>query len=309
MKWVELTLITSQEAREAAAEILYRRGASGVVVEDSELPVLADDVEDYVHGTSQISLDEVHITAYFPEGHFGPHAVESVRLELAALADFGLDPGRAEIRLGHIEEEEWATAWKQYYRPLPIGRRLLVKPSWESALDYAGRQVIELDPGMAFGTGTHATTAMCMELLEDLPVLGKRVLDLGTGSGILAVTAALLGAQSVTALDYDPVAVRVARENIALNGFADRISVQESDLFAAAFGKYDIIVANIVAGIITRALPDVGQYLAPQGVLVASGIILDKEDGVLAALLEAGLTVRDRRECDEWVALVAARDS
>lgn len=309
MKWMEITVITSHEAKEAATEVLYRAGAAGVVVEDSISPLLADDLEDYLpYDQALLPLSEVRLTAYLPHDENVISTVESIRAEVAALFEFGLDAGKAEVAALEVEDEEWATSWKQYYKPIPVGDRLLVKPSWETAEpSFRDRLVIELDPGMAFGTGTHETTTMCMEILAEADLSGKRVVDVGSGSGILAIAAARLGALAVEALDYDPMAVKVARENVERNGVVGVVNVQQSDLLGAVEGQYDVIVANIIARIIIAALPSVAEHLKPGGLFIASGIIREKADQVAHELADRGFLVMERREAGEWVAFVAGK--
>ena len=277
MKWTEITVITSQEAKEAVTDILYRAGATGVVIVDATPVSLADDVEDYSPTPlPDIPLEEVRVTAYLSVEQALPAIIDGVRLEVAALADFALDPGRGEVILAEVEDEDWATAWKQYYKPVAIGPRIIIKPSWEE-LDFASDKVIvELDPGMAFGTGTHSTTVMCLEYLQEYDVENKRVLDLGCGSGILSIAAAKLGAKEVLALDYDPVAVKVAEENAQHNNIQAVVTVRQSNLLAMAQGEYDVVVANIIARIIIEAVPAVMAHLAPGGIFIASGIIQEK---------------------------------
>lgn len=309
MKWMEVTVLTSQEAQEAASEVLYRAGATGVVVEDSVAPILAGDLEDYTPcAEPPLLLCEVRLIAYLPFTESVIAVIESIRAEVAALAEFGLDVGKAEVVAAEVEDEDWATSWKQYYRPIPVGERLLVKPSWESTdPKWQDRLVIELDPGMAFGTGTHETTTMCLEILERADLVGRRVVDVGSGSGILAIAAARLGATHVEALDYDPVAVRVASENVKRNGVSRIVNVQESDLLAAVTGEYDIIVANIIARIIIAALPQVSDRLKEGGIFIASGIIREKADQVAAELAAYGFSLLERRDSGEWVAFVAEK--
>ncbi|MDP3487578.1 MAG: 50S ribosomal protein L11 methyltransferase [Bacillota bacterium] len=306
MKWTEITVVTSQEAKEAVTDILYRAGATGVVIVDATPVSLADDVEDYSPTPPpDIPLEEVRVTAYLSIEQALPAIIDGVRIEVAALADYALDPGRGEVILTEVEDEDWATAWKQYYKPVPIGPRIIIKPSWEE-LDFASdKVVVELDPGMAFGTGTHSTTVMCLEFLQEYNLESKNVLDLGCGSGILSIAAAKLGAREVLALDYDPVAVNVASQNVRHNAIEAVVTVRESNLFAVAEGQYDLVVANIIARIIIEAMPSVKAHLAPSGIFIASGIIQEKLGGVLAAMAEYDLQVIEQKTQGEWVALVA----
>lgn len=307
MKWMEIAVTTSQEAKEAAADILYQQGVNGLVIEDSYPVALEADVEDYTPlPEKDFPLEEVRLIAYLPLDEQLASKVDSIRQLVAALADFDLDPGRAEVSLSEVEDEDWATAWKAYYKPIEVGKRLLIKPSWEE-VEPSDRLIIELDPGMAFGTGTHATTTMCLEVLERVIRGGERVIDVGCGSGILSIAAARLGAREVEALDYDPVAVKVARENIALSGVDDKVIVAESNLLEAASGQADIIVANIIARIIVQLVPDLTPFLAPGGLFVASGIIGERLDMVLAVLEDNNFCVQEKLNEGDWYALTCRK--
>jgi ribosomal protein L11 methyltransferase len=223
----------------------------------------------------------------------------------ARLGALGID---AEISCEGMNEEDWAESWKQYYKPIPLGR-VTVVPAWEKYEPREGEIIIRMDPGMAFGTGTHETTRLVMRIMQDELKGGERVLDVGTGSGILSICASKLGAESCNAYDIDPVAVKVARDN-ALSDGCTNITVGVSDLLHGvdlSRGKYDFCVANIVADIIIRMMPDVKDYLKDSAPLILSGIILDRREEVLASLKEHGFTpVREEREND-WVAIMAKR--
>lgn len=306
---MEITVTTSQDAKEAAADILYQQGVNGLVIEDSYPVALDADVEDYTPlPEKEFPLEEVRLIAYLPIDEQLASKVDSIRQLVAALADFDLDCGRAEVTLSEVEDEDWGTAWKTYYKPIAVGNKLLIKPSWE-AIEPTGRLVIELDPGMAFGTGTHATTTMCLEVLERVIRGGERVIDVGCGSGILSIAAAHLGAEEVEALDYDPIAVRVALENVIINRVEDIVSVTESNLLQAASGPADIIVANIIARIIVQLVPELTSFLAPNGLFIASGIIGDRLDLVLAALEEHDFQVVEQTCEGDWYALTCRKRS
>ena len=216
----------------------------------------------------------------------------------------------AEINLDGVNEEDWAESWKQYYKPIPLGRVTIV-PAWENYDAKPGEVIIKMDPGMAVGTGTHAPTRLVMKIMQDEIVGGERVLDVGTGSGILAICASKLGARSVNAYDIDPVAVKVAKENALADGCGN-ITVGVSDLLAGvdlSGGKYDFCVANIVADIIIRMMPDIENYLAPGAPLILSGIISVRADEVKESVIANGFTVvREEREND-WLALMVRRKS
>lgn len=213
------------------------------------------------------------------------------------------------IEVNGLKEEDWANSWKQYYKTLKIGKRIVIVPAWETYEPQENEITVRMDPGMAFGTGTHETTRLVIELLEDYTVPGCRMLDVGTGSGILAICASKLGAATCNAYDIDPMAVRVANENIRDSG-QKNITCQVSDLLRQvdlSDGPYDLICANIVADIIIRMTPDVGAYLKDNGVLLASGIISERADDVIAAFLKQGFAIAEKREDNGWCALAVRK--
>ncbi len=214
-----------------------------------------------------------------------------------------------QIELVGVNEEDWANSWKQYYKPIKIGERTIICPAWESYTPAEGELVIRMDPGMAFGTGTHETTRLVIRLLERYTTPGCRMLDVGTGTGILAICASRLGAGICRAYDIDPTAVRVARENIADSGLSN-VTCDQSDLLKGVSlegGQYDLICANIVADIIIRMTPDVGEYLAEGGVILASGIIAERCEDVVAAFEASGFTVVERLTDNDWCGLAVKR--
>ena len=208
-----------------------------------------------------------------------------------------------------VSEEDWANSWKAYYKPLHIGKRMVIVPAWERYEEQPGEIIVRMDPGMAFGTGTHETTRLVIELLENYTKQGARVLDVGCGSGILAICARKLGAGECKAYDIDPVAVRVARENIKDSGETG-VTCDVSDLLRGVDltgGKYDLICANIVADIIIRMAPDVGAYMKDDAILLASGIITERAEEVEAALVAEGLVIAARHDDNGWCALVVKK--
>ena len=226
-----------------------------------------------------------------------------VRERLAALQVEG------KIEVIGVNEEDWANAWKAYYKPLHIGKRMVIVPKWEEYEPKEGEIIVTMDPGMAFGTGTHETTRLVIELLEETVTPGMKVADVGCGSGILAICAAKLGATCCRAYDIDPVAVRVARENIADSG-EKCVTCDVSDLLKGvdlSDGPYDLICANIVADIIIRMAPDVGRYMKDDAILLASGIITERAEEVIAALEAQNLTIARRLDENGWCALVVKK--
>ena len=246
--------------------------------------------------------DVVRVSLFVPEEK---NLMEYKAYVEARLSALGID---GKISCEGMNEEDWSESWKQYYKPIPLGRVTIV-PAWEKYDPTPEEIVIRMDPGMAFGTGTHETTRLVMRIMQDEIKGGERVLDVGTGSGILSICASKLGALSCNAYDIDPVAVKVAKENALADG-CDNVTVGVSDLLKGvdlAGGKYDFCVANIVADIIIRMMPDVHSYLKDGAPLILSGIIVDRLPEVLASLAEHGFSVvREEREND-WVALMARR--
>ncbi len=289
MNWLEVCVETTGEGAEAVAEVLSRFAPRGVALEA---------------GPEGFGAGPVVVRAYLPADDELPRTRRQVEEALWHLSQILPLP---EPTFRTVAETDWAEAWKQHLTVLHIGRRLVVRPSWLPYTPTEEEVVLELDPGMAFGTGTHPTTQMCLLALEERIRPGARVLDLGTGSGILAIAAAKLGAGRVLALDTDPQAVAVARENVRRNGVVDRVRVARGSL-AQAIGRFDLVVVNILAQVIMEmADQGLARRLTPEGVLVAAGLLAGQEEEVRAALERAGLSIHGRRQIEDWVALEAAR--
>lgn len=243
------------------------------------------------------------VSVYIPAERSASDALAFIRDRLNAESIDG------KLELVGVNEEDWATSWKAFYHTTRIGKKTVIVPMWEEYEEQPGDVVIRMDPGMAFGTGTHETTRLVIELLERYITDGCRMLDVGCGSGILAICASKLGAGICRAYDIDPVAVRVSRENIEASGQTN-VSCDQSDLLKQVSlegGKYDVICANIVADIIIRMAPDVSDYMKDDATLLASGIISERADEVSEALNAAGLAVVDRLIDNGWCALVVKK--
>ncbi len=241
----------------------------------------------------------VRVSLFVPEERNPLEYREFLETRLPAL---GIE---AEISFEGINEDDWAESWKQYYKPVPLGKVTIV-PAWEKYEAKDGEVIIKMDPGMAFGTGTHETTRLVIRLMQDEDLSGKRLLDVGTGSGILSICASKLGAKSCNAYDIDPVAVKVARENALADG-CDNITVGVSDLLHGvdlSGGKYNFCVANIVADIIIRMLPDVRSYVVDGAPMILSGIIGERADEVREAALANGFTVEKEIKENDWVGML-----
>lgn len=213
------------------------------------------------------------------------------------------DYGSLDITCTSMDEEDWANNWKQYYKPLQIGSHLVICPCWEEYASKTGETVVTIDPGMAFGTGGHETTAMCLELLEQAVKPGVNLLDVGCGSGILSIAGLALGAKEAWGVDIDPMAVKIAGENGALNGFSsDRLHLFAGNLTDQINGIFDLAVANIIADVIITLAGQIGPFLKPGGAFICSGIIADRKADVEQALAQNGFTVVEKREKKDWVA-------
>ena len=244
------------------------------------------------------------VSVYLPADGGVADTVAFVKERFASL---GIE---VKLEMSGVCEEDWANSWKAYYKPIRIGERLVIVPAWEKYEEQPNDIIVRMDPGMAFGTGTHETTRLVIGLLEKYTRPDMRVLDVGCGSGILAICAAKLGAKECRAYDIDPVAVRVARENIHDSDLDDRVTCDVSDLLYGVDrtgGAYDLVCANIVADIIIRMTPDVGALMHENTVLLASGIIVERADDVIRCFEANGFSIVDRAEENGWCALVVKK--
>ncbi|MGI6686258.1 MAG: 50S ribosomal protein L11 methyltransferase [Bacillota bacterium] len=309
MNYLEVTITTTEEMSESLANMFWELGAGGVVIEDPR--VLRQHIEnqtwDYWEIPQELlDAENIVLKGYFP--------VDSRLVETMALLKdrteeiIHLFPGgRVEITETEVTAENWATSWKAFYKPEKIGERVVVKPSWEEYQVQKDDVMVEMDPGMAFGTGNHPTTAMCIRALEEYIFPKCRVLDIGTGSGILAVTAAKLGAEKVLAVDHDPVSIDATWQNINLNKVQGQVSVFQGDLVTGIEEKVDIIVANIIADVIIRLIPHTHSLLDKNSIFIASGIIKERLPEVENVFHENSFVIEKVLYEEEWVALIARR--
>ena len=310
MKWIEVTIKTTTEAVEAITNILDDLRTGGVMIEDPKDFFFQKKNEldwDYIEEEvfNKRNSDGVLIKTYISEERNVMELVETIKQKVSALTGFGIDIGEGSVSLGQVNEEDWANEWKKYYTPTKIGEKLVVKPTWEDYEVQDGDLVIELDPGMAFGTGTHETTTMCMRELEKYVTEDSKVFDIGCGSGILAIAAAKLGAKDVIAVDLDEVAVKVAAENVAHNHVQDSVQVLHGNLIDVVSDKADIVVANIIADIIKILARDVHSCMKEDAVFISSGIIHAKVNEVKESLIENGFEIIEVKTLGEWNAIVA----
>jgi ribosomal protein L11 methyltransferase len=289
MEWLEISVTSDNEGAEAVAEVLSRYAYRGVVIEA---------------GPEGWNAGPVVVRAYLPADdrlRANKRRIEEALCHLDRIRSVSVPSFRP------VAEEDWVEAWKERLNVLRIGRHIVIRPSWRDYAPEPGDIVIQLDPGMAFGTGLHPTTQMCLVALEELMRPEAAVLDLGTGSGILAIAAAKLGAGHVLAVDRDPVAVKTARGNLVTNGVQGVVSVMEGSLQEVS-GNYDLVVVNILAKVIVEMMQEgLATRLHPGGRLITAGIIADQASEVVAALERGGLTAVERQQREDWVCLVASR--
>lgn len=309
MDYIEVKLVVDNQACiDGIANIFNELGSGGVVIDDPQLIASyahRGEWDDHEFSEELLAKTEVVIKGYLPKDEFLLGKLEELKQELNQVQKC-MDMGEIALSIVDVKEEDWANSWKVYFKPEKIGKKTVVKPTWEDYTAKDDELVIEIDPGMAFGTGNHATTALCINLLEDYVQKGMKILDVGTGSGILAIQAALLGADNVEAMDYDTVAVQAAKENIALNQLISKVSIVRSDLLQEAREAGDIIVANIVADIIIRLTPETIRYLKGPKLFISSGIIDTRKDDVLKTLAQFNFKIMEIRESAGWVAIVAS---
>ncbi|MEG2984523.1 MAG: 50S ribosomal protein L11 methyltransferase [Peptostreptococcaceae bacterium] len=309
MKWAEITIKTTTEAVEAITNILYEQNVGGVSIEDPKDFKFQkkhdydwDFVEEEIFNSG---YDGVIIKTYITEERDVTDDINLIKEKIEGLKEFGIDVGEAIVELSQVDEEDWANEWKNYYKPTKIGEKIVVKPTWEEYEAADTDLIIELDPGMAFGTGTHETTSMCIRELEKYVKPESKVFDIGCGSGILGIAAAKLGAKDVLAVDLDEVAVRVSKENIDLNKVEGSVSALHGNLMEVVTDKADIVVANIIADIIKLLAKDIKQFMKDDAIFISSGIIHAKVDEVKQALTENGLEIVHVESLGEWNAIVS----
>ena len=313
MEWIEWIVHTTTEGADHVSELLMEYGASGTMIEDR------NDIPDpgRPNGIWEIIdprlLDnmpaDVLVHAWFEAEKTPPSLSETIRSRLAELASCSDAYGSLRLDLHSVNDSAWKDVWKQYFKPFHASDHLVIKPTWESFHPAPDDIVIEIDPGMAFGSGTHETTSMCLSLLEQCISGGEEIIDVGTGSGILAIGAALLGAGHILAIDIDPDAVKVASENIAHNHVADTIDVQQGNLLDHVSAVCDICVANIISDVIISFALPLKSHIRPGGLFICSGIVSSRADEVQQALEHAEYDIIEKVVKGEWVAFLCRRNN
>ena len=321
MKYIELKIHASRQGIEAVLPLLMGYGIESVSVDDpADLDTIKDKENPYEWDYIDESLNrhpdrEPVLSVWLDDTGENREIVQNIKIDILKLKaeeqylTFGPDAdfGRLYVETGTVDDEAWKDKWKEYFKPAKITERIVVRPTWEDYEAKAGELVLEIDPGTAFGTGTHETTSLCMKLLEKYAAGGIRVIDVGCGSGILSVAAALLGCKYVLGTEIDSEAVQIARENVTMNGVASQVKVLEADLLKGIPYKADIIVANLMHNLVMQLAPDAYTHLDEGGVFISSGILLEKRDQVAAAVEAAGFEILEIPEDGEWCAIAARR--
>ncbi|MCC4436078.1 50S ribosomal protein L11 methyltransferase [Limosilactobacillus reuteri] len=312
MDWTAIKVITSSEAVEAVSYILTDMGAQGVQIEDAADFENLDEGKYGDHGEFIDPASIPHrksgaaVSGYFPQNVFVPELLPTIHQRVAKLREYGLNPGENDVSAATVDNQQWATVWQKYYHPLRVTDQLTIVPQWEEYQPADPKEkLIFLDPGMAFGTGTHPTTRLMLEALEKTIVGNEYVIDVGTGSGVLSIAAKHLGAGKVDAYDIDEVAVNSAKKNLALNPIAKDVKVGVNSLLDGIHTHADLIVANILAEIIVPLIPQAYENLKPGGKFLVSGIIDDKAPLIRQKLQEQGFIIDDEQQMKDWHGMIA----
>ncbi len=309
MKWLEVQIKTSSENEDMVVDTLYKYGATGLAIEDPNDIVEFSRTEkdwDFIDASlTENPLKGIVIKAYYEINKEILDTIELIKDEIERYPVHKGEEPYGVINTLEVDDEDWADNWKLYFSTLKIADKIIIKPSWEQYEKREGDIIIELDPGMAFGTGSHETTKMCAEALYKYVNEGSIVFDIGCGSGILSIVAAKLGAKKVTAIDLDEVCVKTSLENVRSNDTEDTIDVVHGNLLDVIEGKADIIVANIVAEIIVEMSNYLKNYLKSKGIFICSGIINEKIPMVKNALLENGFNILEINQNNDWASITA----
>lgn len=306
--WIEVKVFTKSEALEPISGIFYSLDCKGVAIEDPQ-DILGTEKGPLTWDFADINVLEhkgkvAVVKGYFSEEDNIEEVLKYIKDKVVEIKELGIDVGEGKVEATKMYEEDWANNWKKYYKPSRIGKKIVIKPIWEEYKEKKDDLVIALDPGMAFGTGEHETTRMCIQALERYVKKDTTVFDVGCGSGILAIAAAKLGAKKAIGVDLDPVAVESALENLKYNN-VDNIEILHGNLLDVIEGKAEVVVANIIAEVICILTEDVSKAICKDGYFITSGIIHDRVEMVTNKLEECGFEVEEINKDGEWNCIVA----
>ena len=309
MNWNEISVSTTTLAVEIISNIFIESGSKGVMIEDpsdfhlqGQDPLAWDYMEKEVF---DFGHEDVRVIGYFSSEEDINEKISEIEKRLDYVKSLDLDTGTLEIYKREVKQENWENEWKKYFNVQKVSNCIVIKPSWEEYTAKEGEKIIDIDPGMAFGTGTHETTRMCINAIEKYMNKGDSLIDIGCGSGILSIAAAHLGAEKVIAVDLDKLAVKVSKENVDLNGFSNTIDVRYGDLTDVIDEKADVIVANIIADIIAKLSENIADFMKDGGYFISSGIINDKKDFVISKLKENNFDIIEENNDGEWNCIVS----
>lgn len=309
MNWNEISVSTTTLAVEIISNIFIELGSKGVMIEDpsdfhlqGQDPLAWDYMEKEVF---DFGHEDVRVIGYFSSEEDINEKISEIEKRLDYVKSLELDTGTLEIFKKEVKQENWENEWKKYFNVQKVSDSIVIKPSWEKYTPKAGEKIIDIDPGMAFGTGTHETTRMCINAIEKYMNKGDSLIDIGCGSGILSIAAVHLGAEKVIAVDLDKLAVKVSKENVDLNGFSNTIDVRYGDLTDVIDEKADVIVANIIADIIAKLSENIADFIKDGGYFISSGIINDKKDFVISKLKENNFDIIEEKNDGEWNCIVS----
>ena len=309
MNWNEISVSTTTLAVEIISNIFIELGSKGVMIEDpsdfhlqGQDPLAWDYMEKEVF---DFGHEDVRVIGYFSSEEDINEKISEIEKRLDYVKSLGLDTGTLEIYKREVKQENWENEWKKYFNVQKVSDSIVIKPSWEEYTAKEGEKIIDIDPGMAFGTGTHETTRMCINAIEKYMNKGDSLIDIGCGSGILSIAAAHLGAEKVIAVDLDKLAVKVSKENVNLNEFSNTIDVRYGDLTDVIDEKADVIVANIIADIIAKLSENIADFIKDGGYFISSGIINDKKDFVISKLKENNFDIIEENNDGEWNCIVS----
>lgn len=306
MKWINFSLKSPYEFEDLIYNYLYENEVYSFEVVDDRTVDEVEETKPYwveIDNDLRIGEELLFIKFNLEDNEWNFNRILNLIENLKSLS--------TEIKTDYkrgCEDYDWTVEWKKFFKALEVGKKFVIVPSWEEYKADTDKIILEIDPGMAFGTGSHETTAICLELLEGLDLKDKEIADVGTGSGILAIACAKLGAKHVLGLDIDPLSIKTARENVEINNSADKIEVKESDLLNTSKDNYDLIIANILPDVIINLIPDAYEKLNNGGMMLVSGIILEKKDLVIDELKKYGFTIVEDLDMGEWTGIIGRKD-